>query len=247
MLRRTFAAGLPAAAAPAAGLKFAVLISANAEWGPVRRFFPQAAVSKSPFGEFFSSRVGAHAPLFFHGGWGKIDAAASTQYVVDRWSPRLLVNLGTCGGMEGAVARNQIVLAERTVIYDIVDLMGDADEAISDYTTRIDLGWLGSKHPGPVVRSTLVSADRDLAVADVPRLRSKYGAVAADWESGAIARVAARNGRKVLILRAVSDMVGAGGGEAYGQPGYFERRAEELMRGLLQSLPEWLDHCSGRL
>ncbi|QOY87377.1 5'-methylthioadenosine/S-adenosylhomocysteine nucleosidase family protein [Paludibaculum fermentans] len=223
------------------------MISANAEWGPVRRFFPQAPVAKSPFGEFFSARVGAHAPLFVHGGWGKIDAAASAQYVIDRWAPRLLLNLGTCGGMQGAVERDQIVLAERTVVYDIVELMGDAEEAISDYTTRIDLGWLGSKHPGPVVRSTLVSADRDLAVADIARLRAKYGAVAADWESGAIARVAARNGQKVLILRAVSDLVGSGGGEAYGQPGFFERRSEEIMQGLLRSLPLWLDHCVGRL
>ncbi|MBN9657255.1 MAG: hypothetical protein J0H49_03705 [Acidobacteria bacterium] len=249
MLRRNFTAGLPAAAAAAVGrrLDFAVLISANAEWGPVRRFFPQATVAQSPYGEYFSARVGAHTPLIFHGGWGKIDAAASTQYVIDRWSPRLLLNLGTCGGMQGAVERDQVVLAERTVVYDIVELMGDAEEAIADYTTRIDLSWLGAKHPSPVVRSTLVSADRDLAVADIPRLRARYGAVAADWESGAIARVAVRNGRKVLILRAVSDLVGAGGGEAYGQPGYFERRSEEIMQGLLRSLPLWLDHCFGRL
>ena len=44
-------------------------------------------------------------------------------------------------------------------------------------------------------------------------LREKYGAVGADWESGAIAWTAARNEVPCLILRAGSDLVGAAGGE----------------------------------
>lgn len=248
MLRRTFTAGLPSLTfAAETRTPFAVLISANAEWGPVRRFYPKAAVEKSPYGEYFTEAVGAHRPLFLHGGWGKIDAAASAQYVIDRWNPQVLLNLGTCGGMQGAIDRNQVVLAERTVVYDIVEMMGDSDEAIADYTSKIDLTWLGSKFPSPVVRSTLVSADRDLAVADIPRLRSKYGAAAADWESGAIARVAVRNAKKLIILRAVSDLVGAAGGEAYGDLQLFQHRTEAIMQGLLKALPLWLDLCHARL
>lgn len=48
--------------------------------------------------------------MFFHGGWGKIAAVASAQYVIDRWSPELLVNLGTCGGFEGEITKGTIIL-----------------------------------------------------------------------------------------------------------------------------------------
>jgi adenosylhomocysteine nucleosidase len=44
-----------------------------------------------------------------------------------------------------------------------------------------------------VRRALLVSADRDVQVGDIPRFKARYTAIAADWESGAIAYVAARN------------------------------------------------------
>jgi adenosylhomocysteine nucleosidase len=51
-------------------------------------------------GERFATslEVAGHATpvIFVRGGWGKIDAAASTLYAIDRWSLSIVVNLGTC-------------------------------------------------------------------------------------------------------------------------------------------------------
>ncbi len=80
-----------------------VVISANAEWHPFRGLFPEARIEQSPFGEYFVHDLdvggGVEKVVFLHGGWGKISAAASAQFAIDRWSPRLLVNLGTCGAV----------------------------------------------------------------------------------------------------------------------------------------------------
>lgn len=128
------------------------------------------------------------------------------------------------------------------MIYDIGELMGDSEAAVREYSTTIDPRWLdGSTTPSPVRRATLVSADRDLAPGDIRKLRRAYAAAAADWESGAIARVAARNGTRVLILRGVSDLVDSvGGGEAYGKPEVFAQGALEVMWKLFRVLPDWL-------
>jgi len=85
--------------------------------------------------------------VFLHGGWGKIAAAASAQYAIDRWHPALLVNLGTCGGFAGRVEVGDVVLVERTVVYDIIERMGDPREAIADYATTLDLSWVGASPP----------------------------------------------------------------------------------------------------
>ena len=61
----------------------------------------------------------------------------------------------------------------------------------------------------------------------------------ADWESAAIAWTAQRNGVRVLILRAVSDLVSESGGELY-DGGDFNTRAAQVMRPLLQALPGWI-------
>ncbi len=68
----------------------------------------------------------------------------------------------------------------------------------------------------------------------------KYGAVAADWESGAIAWVAKRNGVRCLILRGVTDLVSAEGGEAYGNIELFHENTKSVMKTLIAQLPEWL-------
>jgi catechol 2,3-dioxygenase-like lactoylglutathione lyase family enzyme len=88
----------------------------------------------------------------------------------------------------------------------------------------------------------LVSADRDIVTGDIPGLVKKYGAVAADWESGAIAWVAKKNGVRCLILRGVTDLVGAAGGEAYGNIGLFHENMKTVMQGLIEQLPGWLEN-----
>jgi adenosylhomocysteine nucleosidase len=233
----------PAAAPP----KAVVVVSANMEWRVVRAVFPDVRVEQTPWGEAFerSLDVGGRPArvVFFHGGWGKVAAAGSAQYAIDRWHPAYVINLGTCGGFAGAIEKHAVVLADRTIIYDIKEAMGDSAEAIADYTVALDLSWLAGPPPFAVKKTLLVSADRDLVPAETAELAARYGAVAGDWESGAIAYTCARNRQRVLILRGVSDVVGRAGGEAYGNTSAFAAGADVVMRRLLGELPAWLARC----
>ncbi len=118
--------------------------------------------------------------------------------------------------------------------------MSSADEAIDYYATEIDLSWLREKYPFPVRRGLLLSADRDILPTDIPQLVEKYGAIAADWESGAIAWVAKKNGVRCLILRGVTDLVNASGGEAYNNMALFDIQTQKIMKTLIEQLPAWL-------
>lgn len=220
-------------------MKTVVLVSANAEWEGVSPLFPDAVILDSPFGESMEVTLGTYEMTLFHGGWGKISSAASIQYVIDRLAPDLIVNLGTCGGFEGVVRQGDLILVERTFVYDIVELMGDLDIA-TYYASSLDLGWLPEPHPHPVRRGLIASADSDLPPDKIPFLKSK-GALAADWESASLAWVAQKNNSRLLILRMVSDLVSEQGGEAYGDIDVFNERARVIMRQLFGQLPDWLD------
>ena len=230
-------------------MKTLVLISANAEWQAVKEILAPPDIQSTPMGETFDrlSRAFQRDRLltFFHGGWGKISAAATTQYAIDHWHPDLLVNLGTCGGFEGRIARGAILLVTKTIVYDIMEQMSDPDEAISHYSTDLDLTWLRATYPHPVQPGLLVSADRDILAGDIPLLVEKYAAIAADWESGAIAWVAARNEVRCLILRGVTDLVGASGGEAYSDISIFHQNTRKVMKTLLEQLPDGLAQIQG--
>jgi adenosylhomocysteine nucleosidase len=232
-------------------VKYSVIISADTEWKMVKKRYPSETFKISPWGEYFFRRVNSKSKsikvLFFHEGWGKVSAAGATQYVIDKFNPEIMINLGTCGGFEGDINQFETILADKTIIYDIKEAMGDSKEAISDYSTEIDLSWLGSEdYPVKVKRSLLVSADRDLVPDELASLRSEYNAVAGDWETGAIAYVCKRNNIKTLILRGVTDLVSSDKGEAYNNFSLFEQRTEMVMMRLLDQLPLWLEFIESK-
>lgn len=220
-------------------MKVVLLISAIAEWNAVRKIFPHLEIRACPYGDSSSLKLEPWSLTLYHSGWGKIASAGMMQYVIDHDRADLVVNLGTCGGFEGLVDLGDVVLVERTFIYDILELMGDLNIK-SYYASSLDLSWLPEPHPYPVRRGTLASADSDLPPDKIAFLKSE-GAIAGDWESGALAWVAKKNGARLLILRGVSDLVNERAGEAYDNFPLFEERTKSIMKKLFEQLPAWLD------
>ena len=221
------------------GVEVVVLISANAEWASALQYYEMPPTEPSPFGTYIQMQLGGREVILFHGGWGKVAAAASAQYGIDRWKPKLVLNVGTFGGLVGKSRVGEILLVEKTLIYDIYERMGDPAEALAYYTTELDLSFLSDPYPQAVRRGQLVSADQDIDPDLIHKLVDDYGAVAADWESGAIAWTARRNNTQCLILRGVSDVVDPFGGEIYNSD-EFHKRADMIMTSLLKALPNWI-------
>lgn len=223
-----------------------VVISANAEWVAALAHMPHAHVASSPYGDWTSYRLGGTDAIVLHGGYGKVSAAGSTQYAIDRWHPHLIVNLGTCGAFDGGLAVGDVVLATRTIIYDIVEQMGDPDEAIADFATTLDTSRWPARLDARVHRDVMLSADRDLVASELPQLRSRFHGVAGDWESGAIAWVAARNHTPVIILRSVTDVVTEHGDATYGNALAWQRQTSTAMADLLALLADALPELGAR-
>jgi len=210
------------------------MISANAEWKALLETLHDTRTADTPYGEWLVHRFGTRDVIFFHGGYGKVAAAGSTQYAITRWHPRLLVNLGTCGGFGGTRKVGDVVLANQTVIYDLIEQMGDADETIRDYSTTLDTSPWPARLRDKVAIEPLVSADRDLVATEVAALAAKYHAGAGDWESGAIAWTAHKNATRVLILRQVTDVVDAAGKDAtYGDEAAWQKATIAAMASLV--------------
>jgi adenosylhomocysteine nucleosidase len=220
-------------------MKTSVIISAIAEWIAVKEMYPQLKIAQSPYGETADLHLKGWDLKLYHGGWGKISSAGAIQYIIDHDKPDLIVNLGTCGGFEGVVELGDVILVERTYVYDIVELMGDLN-ILELYASTLDLNWLPDPQPHPTRRGLIASADGDLPPEKIAHLKSK-GAIAGDWESGALAWVANRNHARLLILRGVSDLVSEHAGEVYDNLSIFEERAKGVMKILFNQLPDWLD------
>ena len=115
-------------------MKIFIVTSANAEWSGIKFSFPVVQMASYPYGEYFQTTV-----------------ASALQYIFDRFTPDLVINLGTCGGFAGVVNHGDVILMEQTFIYDIAELMNSAD--VTDYyASSLDLSWLAEPHPYPTRR-----------------------------------------------------------------------------------------------
>src|SRR5262249_9028103 len=126
------------------------------------------------------------------------------------------------------------------VVYDGADEMVEAADTIAACPTRMDASLWRARVAGRVRAEKILSGDRDLIAAELPRLREKYGAGAGDWESGAIAWVAAKNRTPAIILRGVTDVIDASGDVFYGNLGAFQAAAAAMMDKLLGLFAEAL-------
>jgi adenosylhomocysteine nucleosidase len=160
-------------------MKIVVMISAIAEWKAVKEIFPALEIISSPYGDTAILDHHGFEIKLIHSGWGKIASAGAIQYVIDHDQPDLIVNLGTCGGFEGEIGLNDVVLVERTFIYDIVELMGDLN-IVEYYASTLNLSWLPEPYPHLVRKGILASADSDLPPDKIAYLKS-LGAIAGDW------------------------------------------------------------------
>jgi len=97
-----------------------IQICSNLEWKSVKRHLgiEPARLQRQPFGERFQYSVNSHKGIFYQSGDSKTKAAAACQYVIDRWQPDAIVNLGTCGGVSSKIRQFEVILANRTVHYD---------------------------------------------------------------------------------------------------------------------------------
>jgi adenosylhomocysteine nucleosidase len=216
----------------------AIILSADSEWKAILKIIKpnQSIIKQSPFGEWFPSPdkilpFYEQKIIFIQGGWGKINAAASTQWTINYFNPTLIINIGTAGGFKDSVNFCDILYASKTIVYDIFERMGSEKEAIEYYSTH--LGLPPSNIANLIIPATLISADKDIDPMEIHYLMLKYQAIAADWESGSIAHVCKLNKIPVHILRGISDVVNTDGSNAYGNVEEFHKQSEIIINKIL--------------
>lgn len=157
-----------------------------------------------PLGEYFNQEIENCKCLFYHSGPTKTRAAAACQYAIDQWKPDTIIVLGTCGGVSKNLEIFDIIMANKTVQYDCLDFMGEAEHTFYNIT-ELDNSWIDTSNiPEKITTGIIGTADKDLNYEAAMLLR-KEKLLAVDWESGAITKICELNNVKCLVFRGISD------------------------------------------
>jgi len=136
-------------------------------------------------------------------GLGKVMASATTQLMISSFTPSLLINFGSCGGVSPKLKVGDAVMASSVIEYDFNSLHKESP------TLNCDSFWIGlvaEKFPQLKV-GPLASADQNADTSEKRAwIHDQFKALVADWEGAAVVRVAYRNRLPALVIRGVTDV-----------------------------------------
>lgn len=145
------------------------------------------------------------------GGMGTVNAAATTQYLIDTYHPQAVLFSGIAGNLTKSLHVNDIVLGE-TLCYLDTDMrmiaqwkpqteVFHSDPALLETASRV-LDDMGVTH----ISGTIATGNTFVGTPEaVAKVRAVVDADAVEMEGASVAHVAARNDVPALVVRAMSD------------------------------------------
>lgn len=163
-------------------------------------------------------------------GIGKVNAAAATTLLLDRFGAEVLIFSGVAGGLDPELPVGAVLLAERLAIHDygvvagrrftptasgvipigaptLTELAAVSAEVMA--TLQALAEQVRARLDHPIRLGGVVTGDYFLNCAETrDELRASLGAHAIDMESGAVHQVAEAWGKPLYVIRTLSDLAG---------------------------------------
>lgn len=168
--------------------------------------------------KIYKTQIGGNSVVCAVCGIGKVNSAMTTQKLIDRYSPDVVINCGVAGGLDKKLSVLDTVIVERAQYHDFHPLsLLEEDENIGTSVFECDKDLValaldtcrklqkGGKIGG-YISGKVVSGDCFVESDEVSRqLRDELGASCVEMEGASIAQVCLVNKVKFLIIRSISD------------------------------------------
>ena len=150
-----------------------------------------------------------HKAVIAISGIGKVNASLATQAVIDRYSPKFILNFGTCGGVNDSVQALNYYVIDKCCQYDF-DL-SELDDVPVGYIQDYDTVFFNGLTEGiNLKKRSLASADKFTCHSkDVDTINS-MGCSLCDMEGGAIGQVCTSNSIPLVIVKGITDIFNSG-------------------------------------
>lgn len=175
---------------------------------------------------YFEYYDGNHSILTVVSGIGKVNAAITTQLMIDKFKPDQIINVGVAGSLSKDLVFGDVVIADDLVQHDFditpfgVRLGQIARMDIFAFPTNKQLNQLIHKYisleGNKIVSGRIVSGDQFIDDKEKAGfLAREFTAIACEMEGAAVAHVCYLNNLPVAVIRSLSDMAGQDGAAIY--------------------------------
>ena len=190
-----------------------IICASDDELAPFLSFMEEFSVVRKSMLKIYRGKIAGRSVAALYGGVGKINAAAATQLLADKFRCDAIINAGTAGALSDALKPFDTVAVVKTACYD-------ADEdLITQYHPFLPSIWLGADEklveraekaaqtfPSKVYFGAAVTGDHFISDDRTRRdLARTFNALCVDMESAAVAQVCRVNKIPFIAVRTISD------------------------------------------
>lgn len=179
-----------------------VIITTRIEWEEVLKIYNivDERIIKYPYGEYFILNIYNKEILFFRCGGRKVLASASTQYMIDKFSLKKIVHIGSCTAVTDFIDYDDIFIPSEVAEYDLT--IRELEPLIKENgIIELDKVNVSMKY----IDGLLGTSDKSLVTKKDYLMCRETDMVASDTESAAIVKVCKLNKVKIIIIKGISD------------------------------------------
>ena len=169
---------------------------------------------------FYSGKLGGTDAVVVCSGIGKVNAAITTQLLIDHFAVRAVVNTGIAGGALPDIRVRDVVVSD-TVVYHDMDprILAIGYPHLREFTadeTLIQKALAACEGRVRARRGRVATGDQFIADSAVKAgITARTAPACIEMEGGAVAHTAAANGVPFVIIRCISDNADDGAEMSY--------------------------------
>ena len=169
--------------------------------------------------KFFEGTINEKECVLVEGGIGKVNAARTTQIMIDNFKLEYVINIGTAGGLNKVLGVTDVVIGEKLVQHDFditafgrekgfitgVGKFIETDKNLVEKCKNV-MDLLNKENKFQVITGTIASGDlfcTDTKLAE--NIRNEFNADCVEMEGAAIAQICYLDKVPFIVVRSISD------------------------------------------
>lgn len=169
----------------------------------------------------YEGEINGLKSILVESGVGKVNAARTTQILIDHYSLKSIINIGSAGGLQENLQIGDIVIGDNLVQHDFditafghpkgyISNLGvnfKSDEKLIHRAQKAIEKINQEKEKINIIRGTIASGDIFCTKVEMKnKIKSKFNAICVEMEGAAIAQVCTLNKLPFIIIRSISDV-----------------------------------------
>ena len=195
-----------------------IIFAMNEELSALKKYLSLQKVNKIYELTFYETELNNKRIILVESGVGKVNAARTTQILIDNYHPNVVYNIGVAGGVDNSLEVGDIVVSTSLVQHDFditafnhpkgyISNIGQFIESDIELIKKLEktITYLDNKDFNITIGTI---ATGDIFCTDINmknKIRTKFNAEAIEMEGAAIAQVCKLDNIPFVIIRSISD------------------------------------------